>query len=287
MSNYPYSELARQTVDALGIETSYYEAGLGRESIENGHFTLLLHGMSTSADSYRETVHELGTEFAFIAPDLPGFGYSEQTKPYTIPHLVEWLAAFCAAKELGKVNIVGHSFGGLLAASFGLAYPELCGQILLVAPAILNLDYPDYLLKAGISLGLVDLGTAVTQSPLWINRQIRLPFHEPAKQDSSVWERRLLDYENARATADVVKAVTTDTIWDRVAKLKPKTAVVWGENDIVLPISNLDSLSSKMAHAQIYRLTNCGHVPMLEKQRIFQDIMREYFTKEATAKLTG
>lgn len=271
MPNYPYPELPRQTVDALGIETSYYEVG----QAENGRFTLLLHGMSTSADSYRETIHELAANFAFIAPDIPGFGYSEHTTPYTIPHLVEWLAAFCDAKELSKINVVGHSFGGLLAASFALAYPEMCQSLLLMAPAIFELDYPDFLLKAGMSLGLVELGTAVTQSPLWINRQIRLPFYEPANQDPSVWERRLIDYSNARATADVVKTVTTNTIWDKINDLTIAPTIIWGENDTVLPISLLDSLTTKLPDATVHRLPNCGHVPMLETQATFQALMRQ------------
>ncbi|MEM7119478.1 MAG: alpha/beta hydrolase [Chloroflexota bacterium] len=277
MPTYPYAALQPKKIDALGIETSYYEAGVFPEAAQNGRFTLLLHGMSTSADSYRETFHELSDSFAFIAPDLPGFGYSAQTMPYTIPHLVEWLAAFCDAKGLQQVDIVGHSFGGLLAASFALAYPEWCRRLLLVAPALLDLDYPDFLLKAGISLGLVDLGTAVTQSPLWINRQIRIPFYEPDKQDGSVWERRLHDYENARATADVVKTVTTNRIWQKIEGLRAETAVVWGENDTVLPISNLDTLQAKLPQAQVYRLTDCGHAPMLEQQAAFQTIMRDFF----------
>ena len=277
MPTYPYAPLQPKMIDALGIETSYYEASLLPERAQNGRFTLLLHGMSTSADSYRETIHELGDSFAFIAPDLPGFGYSAETTPYTIPHLVEWLAAFCDEKGVSELDIVGHSFGGLLAASFALAYPEWCRRLLLVAPAILNLDYPDFLLKLGISLGLVDLGTAVTQSPLWINRQIRIPFYEPTNQDPSVWERRLHDYNNARATADVVKAVTANRIWQDIEGLRLETAVVWGKNDTVLPISHLDNLRTKLPQAQIYHLADCGHAPMLEQQAAFQTIMRSYF----------
>ncbi|MCA9998985.1 MAG: alpha/beta hydrolase [Anaerolineales bacterium] len=269
-----YSLLPRFVVDALGIQTSYYEVGHG-----NGRPTLLLHGMSTSADSYRELLHELGDRHWLVAPDLPGFGYSAHTTPYTIPHLVEWLAAFCDVRGFDRVNVVGHSFGGLLATSFVLAYPENNERLLLSAPAIINLDYPEFLLKAGISLGLVDLGTAVSQSPLWVNRQIKVPFHDPASIDSSIWERRLRDYGNARATADVIKAVAAHDIWQALARLHHPLCIIWGENDPILPISGADALAGLFPEAQIHRFANCGHEPMLEQQTAFHAVADQFLSK--------
>src|SRR5688500_4543482 len=103
---YEDGMLTRQGVDALGIGTNYYTAGT-----PNGRPVVLLHGMSTSADSFREVMKGLAADHWLIAPDLPGFGYSENTEPYTIPHLVEWLAAFIEALGLPPVVLLGHSFG--------------------------------------------------------------------------------------------------------------------------------------------------------------------------------
>ena len=85
MPNYPYPELPRTFVDALGIRTAYSAAGAA-----GGRPVVLLHGMSTSADSFRETMHELAGTFWLLAPDIPGFGYSDNTDPYTVPHLSVW-----------------------------------------------------------------------------------------------------------------------------------------------------------------------------------------------------
>lgn len=269
---YPYALLPRYVVDALTIQTSYYEVGRG-----NSVPTLLLHGMSTSADSYRELLHELGDALWLIAPDLPGFGYSDHTTPYTIPHLIEWLAAFCDVRGLDKVHVLGHSFGGLLAASFALAYPENNGRLLLSAPAIINFEYPEFLMKAGISLGLVDLGTAVSQSPLWVNRQIKVPFYDPASIHESIWERRLRDYNNARATADVIKAVAAHDIWQALARLHHPLCLIWGEDDPILPISGMDALTQLFPDAEIHRFPHCGHEPMLEQPSAFHAVVRQFF----------
>ncbi|MEJ2750954.1 MAG: alpha/beta hydrolase, partial [Anaerolineae bacterium] len=175
MPNYPYAEMPRAFVNVLGIETAYYEMGA-----RNGRPTILLHGMSTSADSFRETMHELAGDFWLIAPDIPGFGYSDNTSPYTMPHLVEWLAAFRTALGLSPAALVGHSFGGTLAAEFALSYPGDVTRLFLVAPALLRAEsYPHLLKKVGFGLKMVDLGMAISQSNFWVKRQIKAPFYAP------------------------------------------------------------------------------------------------------------
>ncbi|RMG89415.1 MAG: alpha/beta hydrolase [Chloroflexi bacterium] len=274
MSGTVYPPLPRRFVSALGIRTAYYVAGR-----PNGRPVLLLHGMSTSADSFRETMHALADSHWLIAPDIPGFGFSEHTTPYTLPHLVEWLAAFWQTLDLPPVALVGHSFGGILAASFAVAYPEDVTHLLLVAPAILSqAAFPDVVKKMGISLGLVDLGSAVSQSKVWLNRQIRAPFFAPDKQDESVWERRLADYEHARASADVLKALAFHDVRPQLARLTQPVCLVWGENDPVVPVTDADKLVTLLPNAPVsqYVLSECGHVPMLEQQAVFQGIVRDF-----------
>ena len=115
-----YPEIPRYYAGAYDIRTSYYMTG----QHHGGTPVMMLHGMSTSADSFREIMHELGEVHWVIAPDIPGFGHSDNTAPYTIPHLVEWLADLQWALDLPPMAILGHSFGGILATSFALAYPE-------------------------------------------------------------------------------------------------------------------------------------------------------------------
>ena len=127
-----HGELPRRAVDALGIETNYYITGEG-----NDNYILLLHGMTSSGDAYRELMVGLADEYCLIAPDLPGFGFSEMTQPYRLSHLVEWVAAFRDALDLPACPLIGHSFGGVLATRFILAHPEDVTRLVLLAPALL------------------------------------------------------------------------------------------------------------------------------------------------------
>jgi pimeloyl-ACP methyl ester carboxylesterase len=259
MSSYP--SLPRNQIDALGIHTNYYTAG----SPDSPHPPLvLLHGMSTSADSFRELMHELAGTFYLVAPDIPGFGFSASTEPFTMPHLVEWLAAFLEALNLRPLNILGHSFGGVLAPAYALDYPADVQRLVLLAPAILSGDnYPDWAKKVGVRLGLLDLGTLFSR--IFLQRQIRVPFYDASRQDETVWQRRLDDYAQARSSLAVLKATAFYQLRPYLPRLHQPTCLIWGQNDAVVRPQNADELAALLPAAVRHTLDECGHIPMLEQ----------------------
>ena len=269
---YPYPEFPRQVVDALGIKTSYVSAGK-----RDGRPLILLHGMTSSGDMYREQMHELANELWMIAPDIPGFGYSDSTTPYTMPHLVEWLAAFREELNLPPMVLAGHSFGGSLATSYALSYPEDVTRLLLYAPAVLASKlYPHYLKRAGITLGLVDLGTVVSQSRAMVKQQVRLSFYDADQQDDSVWERRIRDYELARASSDVIKVIAFQDLREELAKVQQPVCIVWGEDDPVVPANQAAELAEILPDAEAFTLNECGHLLIMEQRAKVQAITRAF-----------
>jgi pimeloyl-ACP methyl ester carboxylesterase len=264
MAQSDLAEYPRFQVDALGIETSYYETGQG-----NGRSVVLLHGMTSSGDAYREMMAALDDSYHLIAPDIPGFGYSSMTMPYTMAHLVEWLAAFLEALDLRSCYLVGHSFGGVLATYFTHAYPEDVARLALIAPALLSTQrMPDLVMKAGVSLGLVDLGTTISQSRLVVPYQVKSAFYQPEDQPDSVWERRLRDYENARASASVMKVIARNGVVSNLDKITQPVCLIWGEEDLVVPISDGVELAEMFPQAELHPVADCGHVPVQEKTAV-------------------
>ena len=59
-------------IEAEGIRVFYREAGPPDAPV-----VLLLHGFPTSSFQYRELIPRLADRYRVIAPDLPGFGFSE------------------------------------------------------------------------------------------------------------------------------------------------------------------------------------------------------------------
>lgn len=271
--NGSYPRLPRFSIDALGIDTSYYQAGNPERAP-----VVLLHGMSTSGDSFRELMHELSEDYFLIAPDLPGFGYSEQTAPYLMPHLVEWLAAFLDALELRSTYIAGHSFGGVVASSFALAYPEDVRAQVLLAPALLvPQDFPEWMIglsRFELSKSLMGLG--ISASRLMLQRQLRLPFYDPDRMDDSLWERREEDYARSRASAEAMRAVALNNVLTHLPQLRQPHCLIWGANDNVVDPAGVQVLSELLPHAETHLLPDCGHAPQIERVEQTAHIMRRF-----------
>jgi pimeloyl-ACP methyl ester carboxylesterase len=265
-------------VEALGINTAYVVAGEPKAGEPDGRPVLMLHGMSSSGDNYRETMYALSESRWLIAPDIPGFGRSEETQPYTMVHLVEWLAAFREALDLPPIDLVGHSFGGALATSFTLSYPEDVVSLLLSAPALLaSVSYPDFVKKMAIWLQLPEAGTAVSQSQRVVQQVVRNSSFAPEKFDDDVWERRVLEYHHARASAEVLKALAFYDVRPQLPNLAKPVCIVWGEEDPVLSVSDLDELEALLPQVEVHRLPECGHIVMLEKFPEFIEIAQEFW----------
>ena len=265
MSAERYPPLARHEVEALGIRTNYYTAGS-----EQGEAIVLLHGMSASADSFRELMHELEEGYRLVAPDIPGFGYSENMAPYTFEHLIEWLAAFMARLDLRPAHLLGHSFGGALAVSFALAYPGDVSSLILLAPSVLRPGkVPQWLrglAQSRLSEKVLEAG--VLASRLMLQRQMRAAFYEPERFDESLWQRRAADYGNARASAAVLRASALHDIRGDLAQLKQPSCVIWGKNDPVLDPADAKVLDELMPRSTttLHLLDECGHIAQIEQR---------------------
>jgi pimeloyl-ACP methyl ester carboxylesterase len=274
--SYPYPELPRREIEALGIRTSYVFAGQPDTPL-----VVMLHGTVSSGDAYREVMHELADEFWLIAPDLPGFGFSEDTEPYTLPHLVEWLASFGEALDLPPMMLVGHSFGGALATSYTISYPEDVARLLLVAPAILASDLlPDYLKRLGFALRLADLGAALSQSPTLVEYQSGRSFYDPDAIHESVWPRRLKAVSQSRAAGGVLKALAFQNMAPQLCKVRQPVCIIWGKDDPVLPAAQAEQIAGTLPDAQVVIWDECGHLPFLEKPQQFLATARIFFRGE-------
>jgi len=103
----------------------------------NGRTVLLLHGKNFSASYWEPTIRVLlGKGFRIVAPDQIGFGKSSKPAAYqfTFHALARNTRNLLDSLKIGKVSVVGHSMGGMLASRFALMYPETVESLVLVNP---------------------------------------------------------------------------------------------------------------------------------------------------------
>ena len=99
-----------KTVSIDGLNVFYREAGDG-----NTPTILLLHGFPTSSHMFRDLIPQLSDRFHLIAPDLPGFGLTDQPSrdefQYTFENLTNVIEQFVNAIGLKKYAIYVFDYG--------------------------------------------------------------------------------------------------------------------------------------------------------------------------------
>jgi pimeloyl-ACP methyl ester carboxylesterase len=115
--------IALRTVVADGIKIFYREAGAADAPV-----LLLLHGYPTSSHMFRELMPRLASNYRLIAPDLPGFGFTEvpdtRAYTYTFDHLAITLNAFVEALKLKRYAIYIFDYGAPTGLRLAMAHPE-------------------------------------------------------------------------------------------------------------------------------------------------------------------
>jgi pimeloyl-ACP methyl ester carboxylesterase len=110
-------------VEADGVQVFYREAGPADAPV-----VLLLHGFPTSSFQYRELIPLLADRYRVIAPDLPGFGFTEvpaeRGYQYTFEALAKTILAFTEALELTSYAMYVFDYGAPTGFRLALMAPE-------------------------------------------------------------------------------------------------------------------------------------------------------------------
>jgi pimeloyl-ACP methyl ester carboxylesterase len=111
---------AYRKIDVDGVEVFYREAG------DSGAPTLLLlHGFPTSSAQYGELIDRLSDRFHLVAPDYPGFGYTEPLEgTTTFDRLADVLDGFVDAVGLDRYGLYVFDFGAPVGFRLATRHPE-------------------------------------------------------------------------------------------------------------------------------------------------------------------
>jgi pimeloyl-ACP methyl ester carboxylesterase len=110
-------------VEADGLTVFYREAGPA-----NAPVVLLLHGFPTSSFQYRELIPRLADQYRVIAPDLPGFGFTEVPEQrrykYSFAALADTILAFADALDLKRYALYVFDYGAPTGFRVAMARPD-------------------------------------------------------------------------------------------------------------------------------------------------------------------
>jgi pimeloyl-ACP methyl ester carboxylesterase len=118
-----WPETSIRRVEADGVTVFYREAGPADAPV-----ILLLHGFPTSSFQYRELIPRLADRYRVIAPDLPGFGFTEVPEQrkyvYSFEALAETIEKFTQALGLEHYALYVFDYGAPTGFRLAMARPE-------------------------------------------------------------------------------------------------------------------------------------------------------------------
>jgi pimeloyl-ACP methyl ester carboxylesterase len=121
--------IKNQTIKIDGINLFYREAGNPESPT-----ILLLHGFPTSSHMFRNLIPKLAGDYHIVAPDLPGFGFSDSPErgqfKYTFENLARVIGSFTEKLGLERFAIYIFDYGAPVGLRLALAHPERVSAII-------------------------------------------------------------------------------------------------------------------------------------------------------------
>jgi len=259
-----------------GVRIHYQEAG-----DEKAPPIILIHGFISSNLVWNEVFLPLANAgFRVIAPDLPGYGYSDKPSDgrYTIDAQAYAVLGLMDRLGIDQATIVGASYGGAIAATIALDYSERVAKLILVGAVSNDQPKKKLLLRlAGVPL-LGDIATPLFLGSRWILRKRTQDVYRrlgyPLDERKLEARHHLLETANThRAMIRTIRRWEADRISREANLIRQPTLLVWGEEDTHIPISEAFRLRDAIPNSRLTVFRNCGHLPPTEYPEKFVEVV--------------
>ncbi|HEY3104261.1 MAG TPA: alpha/beta hydrolase [Pyrinomonadaceae bacterium] len=262
-----------------GVRIHYQEAG-----DEKAPPIILIHGFISSNLIWSHVLAPFARAgIRAIAPDLPGYGYSDKPADaqYTIAEQARSVIGLMDRLGIQKAVIAGASYGGAIAATMALDYPERVEKLILVG-AVTNDDAKRKFLLRVSCLPLVgDIATPLFLSSRWILRKRMEDMYR--RMGHPINEKMVASRHHLLATANTHRAmIRTARRWsanriEREASLiRQPTMLVWGDEDDHIPLESAFKLRDAIPNAKLIVFRNCGHLPPAESPEKFVEAVAAF-----------
>ena len=283
------------TVD--GNKIFYREAGSATAPT-----ILLLHGFPTSSHMYRNLIPALADRYHVVAPDLPGFGFSDTPDrkqfPYTFENLAKVIDTFTQAIGLDRFAIYIFDYGAPVGLRLALAHPERI-------TAIISQNGNAY--EEGLSQGWNPIQKYWSE-PTAENRAALREFLKPEATkwqyqhgvaDPSLLAPETYELDSALLTRPGNDEIQLDLFLDYASNValypkfqeyfstkQPHLLAVWGKNDPFFLPPGAEGFKRDNPSAEV-RFYDTGHFALETHHQEIAEAIRDFLgrklTKEACA----
>jgi pimeloyl-ACP methyl ester carboxylesterase len=276
-----------QQAEVRGLKIFYREAG-----DKNAPTIVLLHGFPTSSFMFRNLIPQLAERNHVIAPDYPGFGYSDAPSvdrfEYTFDNLASVIEEFLLKKlALKKFSIYVQDYGAPIGYRIASANPDVISKIVVqngnayvegIGPAF---DPMKPFWKER---------TSETEAPvrkLLTLDTTKFQYLHGAKNPSKIspdtytLDQALLDRPgNSDIQLNLLHNYQTNPPkyprWhEYFKKSQPPMLIVWGQNDPFFTVEGAKAYQSDLPKAELH-LLDTGHFALEEELEFIAERMNTF-----------
>jgi len=205
----------------------------------------------------------LAEQYTVYAPEFPGTTPGDPDAVHVIDHLSDMVLVYeemTRRLSLDRPVVVGHDFGGMIAAELAAHFPELPSALVLLAPlGLWREDAPVVSLAAASATELPGL---LFHDHTGEVAQAALAFPEDPE---AALEAAVGMVWSLGSTAKYIWPIPDRGLRSRLHRVAAPTLVVWGREDRVAAVSYADDFARLVKDSAIALLDDCGHLPQIEQ----------------------
>jgi pimeloyl-ACP methyl ester carboxylesterase len=177
------------------------------------------------------------------------------------------------ALGLQGADIVGSSFGGMLACELQATFPGMFGRLVLLDPIGLWRDdapVANWMMTAPAELPALLLADPASEAA---QAMFALPEDHTAMADAIATMTWTMG-----CTAKFVWPVPDRGLSRRLHRITAPTLVIWGREDALVSSVYAEEFGARIATARVEILDGCGHVPQVERREETLALVRDFLS---------
>ena len=277
-----------KTVEIEGTPVNYVD--VGSPGLHDP--VVLVHGLGGQWQNWLENIPRLAQERRVLALDLPGHGLTPEPADgkISISGYGRCVDAFCEKLGLGKVDVVGNSMGGFVAAEVAIQFPQRVSRLVLVSAA--GISSADALQRPVLLFGRVAAAIATNTAarhrrlaarPITRHSSLLLVARHPRLLKPDLAYEGFFKGAGKDGFDDALRACLDYDFRDRLPDVKVPTLIVWGEKDSIIPVRDADEFERLIEDSRKVVMKDTGHIPMAERPQAFNDVLVEFLAESGSA----
>lgn len=209
---------------------------------------LILHGWGSRSDKWQRVGELLAkSQIKTIIPDLPGFGKSQKPSiSWGLGDYCDFLENFVSQINLDNFYLLGHSFGGALAAKYSLKNSKKVKKLFLVGASCVR----EKTVKQKIFNILAKFLKIFSFLPFF--NLFRKAFYK------FIIKRSDYPYVEGVMKESYLKVIA-DNLSNDLSLIQLPTVIVWGKRDDVVPVKSAYLIKEKIKNSKLEIIENGDH----------------------------